>query len=327
MCIRGPFFSIIVPVYNVEDYLDKCIDSIVTQSISDFELLLIDNGSTDASKNICMSRAKLDSRIKVYSQRKKGPAATKNLGLKHAIGDYVVFVDSDDYIVDDMLAVVLKAIKANDKPDVVYFNYYNLFGNKLSIHHLAQYPLMMTISQAYQSQFMVDGYRGFVCNKVFKSEIIQRIQFNEDLFYLEDSVFVAEMLNNEPRIITLQDPLYVYRYRKTSISHANCITHRLTYIKGMDLLIHNVPNEYIGILVPAKKIAEIDVAAKVVRKNRKLYLLLKKSFDEELIVNENRSILSLFQRIVLKISDYSFELAIIAFLFHDEIKKFFEKFY
>ena len=327
MCIRGPFFSIIVPVYNVEDYLDKCIDSIVTQSISDFELLLIDNGSTDASKNICMSRAKLDSRIKVYSQRKKGPAATKNLGLKHAIGDYVVFVDSDDYIVDDMLAVVLKAIKANDKPDVVYFNYYNLFRNKLSIHHLAQYPLMMTISQAYQSQFMVDGYRGFVWNKVFKSEIIQRIQFNEDLFYLEDSVFVAEMLNNEPRIITLQDPLYVYRYRKTSISHASCITHRLTYIKGMDLLIHNVPNEYIGILVPAKKIAEIDVAAKVVRKNRKLYLLLKKSFDKELIVNENRSILSLFQRIVLKISDYSFELAIIAFLFHDEIKKFFEKFY
>lgn len=323
MCIRGPFFSIIVPVYNVEDYLDKCIDSIVTQSISDFELLLIDNGSTDASKNICMSRAKLDSRIKVYSQRKRGPAATKNLGLKHAIGDYVVFVDSDDYIVDDMLAVVLKAIKANDKPDVVYFNYYNLCRNKLSIHHLAQYPLMMTISQAYQSQFMVDGYRGFVFNKVFKSEIIQRIQFNEDLFYLEDSVFVAEMLNNEPRIITLQDPLYVYRYRKTSISHTSYNTHRLTYVKAMDLLIHDVPNEYIGILVPAKKIAEIDVAAKVVRKNRKLYLLLKKSFDEDLIVNENRSILSLFQRIVLKISDYSFELAIIVFLFHDEIKKFF----
>ncbi|MDB7773114.1 MULTISPECIES: glycosyltransferase family 2 protein [Lactobacillaceae] len=320
----SPLFSIIVPVYNVEDYLGKCIDSVMQQSVSNFELLLIDNESTDSSRDICMHWAKSDARIKVFSQKKKGPAATKNTGLQHATGTYVVFVDSDDYIVPNLLKIVLSTIEENNAPDVIYFNYSTLQHDELRENNLILNPGGLSTSQAYRSQFMVGGYGGFAWNKVFKRDQIREKQFNEDLFYLEDSVFVSEVVNSNPSIVAIRDSLYVYRQRKASITHVRFSTQKLTYVKGMDILVNTVPKEYATILIPEKKFAEIDFAAKVFLQKYSLYKSLKRSFDNDLIVNENRTMLRPFPKFILKVSDYSFGLAVSFFALHDIVKQFFK---
>ena len=100
---KNPKISIIVPVYNAEQYLRRCIDSILNQSFTDFELILIDDGSKDKSSDICDEYAAKDSRIKVYHKENGGVSSARNLGLDNANGEWIAFVDSDDFIKEDYL--------------------------------------------------------------------------------------------------------------------------------------------------------------------------------------------------------------------------------
>ena len=102
-------FSIIVPVYNTEKYLSKCIESIISQTFSDFELILVNDGSTDSSGNICDDYAKQDSRIKVLHSENKGVTHARKLGVNQAKGDFVLLIDSDDTFVNNFLEEIKKA--------------------------------------------------------------------------------------------------------------------------------------------------------------------------------------------------------------------------
>ena len=116
---KNPLFSVIVPVYNSEKYLNKCIDSILKQSFDNYELLLINDGSTDKSLEICKKYERLDSRVKVYNKKNSGTASTRNFGLFKAKGDYVVYVDSDDSIETCHLkknSQIIKQHKISAKP-------------------------------------------------------------------------------------------------------------------------------------------------------------------------------------------------------------------
>ena len=106
-----PIISVIVPVYNVEKYLNRCIDSILAQTFSDFELLLIDDGSKDKSGEICDQYAEKDDRIKVLHKENGGASAARNTGIDHAVGEYIMFADSDDYIGRNMLESLLGLIE------------------------------------------------------------------------------------------------------------------------------------------------------------------------------------------------------------------------
>ena len=102
MYIPNPKISVIVPVYNVEKYLHRCVDSILAQTFNDFELLLIDDGSKDKSGAICDEYAAKDSRVRVFHKENGGVSSARNLGLENAKGDWIIFIDSDDWIADDM---------------------------------------------------------------------------------------------------------------------------------------------------------------------------------------------------------------------------------
>ena len=93
-----PLISVIVPVYNVEQYLKKCLDSVISQTYTNLEIILVDDGSTDNSLSICREFEKLDARVRVFSQNNRGPGSARNTGLNHAKGIYIAFVDSDDYL-------------------------------------------------------------------------------------------------------------------------------------------------------------------------------------------------------------------------------------
>ena len=127
--------SIIVPVYNCEKYLIKCINSILDQSYANLELLLYDDGSVDNSNSICKEFEKLDKRVKVFNQNNSGASVARNIGIENSTGEYLMFVDADDYIEDSMLKVLIEKAEV-EKADFVMcgmtVDYYNSKGNLLS---------------------------------------------------------------------------------------------------------------------------------------------------------------------------------------------------
>ena len=112
--------SIIVPVYNVEKYIEECIDSLINQTYKDIEVILVDDGSTDASGEICDRYAQKDSRVKVYHNENDGPSKARNFGLDKATGEFVTFVDSDDWIESEAIELLISVIE--DDIDVIFFN-------------------------------------------------------------------------------------------------------------------------------------------------------------------------------------------------------------
>ena len=126
--MNGDIISIIVPVYNTEEYLDKCILSIMAQTYADFELLLIDDGSTDSSGSICDKYAAQDSRVRVFHKENGGVSRARNLGIDNSKGDYLLFLDSDDWLASDTFEILHRTLEREDA-DCVIFGFYQTSGN------------------------------------------------------------------------------------------------------------------------------------------------------------------------------------------------------
>ncbi|MBR4316077.1 MAG: glycosyltransferase, partial [Alphaproteobacteria bacterium] len=131
--MKNKKISIIVPVYNVQKYLDKCLKSIISQTLTDIEIILVDDGSTDSSGLICDKYAKKDKRIKVVHQKNARQGAARNAGIKLATGDYIGFVDSDDYITSDMFEKLYKKAYIYDA-DIVMCDYANVKNGIVKYH-------------------------------------------------------------------------------------------------------------------------------------------------------------------------------------------------
>lgn len=146
-------FSIIVPVYNTERYLKKCIDSILIQKFSDFELILVDDGSEDGCGDMCDQYAEYDSRVRVIHKKNMGVSAARNDGLDKASGDYILFVDSDDWIENNCLEVLNDVITENI--DVVVFGLKKIFKNKIDII----LPELYVKSEEIKEKLISDEYK------------------------------------------------------------------------------------------------------------------------------------------------------------------------
>lgn len=184
--------SIIVPVYNVEKYLSKCIDSILAQTFTDFELILIDDGSPDNCGIICDEYAKKDSRIKVIHQKNQGVSAARNKGLDIAVGTYLGFVDSDDWIEPNMYEYMLRSINETDEDIIVCgINYCNNDGEYIRTDlmedkHYNKEELM-------QALYGKPNPNGGVCwNKVFLRKIVSDVRFRQELSMAEDWVYLFD---------------------------------------------------------------------------------------------------------------------------------------
>lgn len=207
--------SIIIPVYNVQEYLDKCICSIVNQTYSELELILIDDGSSDESGAICDKWALEDKRIHVIHQKNSGVSSARNTGLLIAKGDYISFIDADDYIENNMYEVMLHDA-AKNKSDIVFCGYYEVDGEKL-IRVIPETTSMIDNKTAIKA--CVTGWQLTVWNKIFKrSSIIdskgQLILFNEDLFVGEDAFWLTCVLLNAKKITCIKNAKYYYRINR-----------------------------------------------------------------------------------------------------------------
>lgn len=208
-----PLVSIIVPIYNSEKTLIRCIESILVQSYKNFEVLLIDDGSTDNSFKICTSYTQKDKRLKAYHIKNGGVSSARNYGLKIAQGEYITFIDSDDYILDHYLEHLL-----SKNSDLVICGFKDMpmpNGNEIYLEENTYND--KTIGSLLTKELNSMLFKS-VWSKLFKSEIIhsQRLAFNTKLFLGEDSIFVLQYLYYCTSISTIPNVDYMY-YIPTSI--------------------------------------------------------------------------------------------------------------
>lgn len=195
---KSPFFSVIVPVYNVSQYLGRCIDSILSQTYNNFELLLINDGSTDDSGRICDEYAVKDSRIKVFHKKNGGVSSARNKGIDEARGKYVVFVDSDDYLLPERLLRLFKV--STNNPDMIV-------GCSSAP---ADYKYKFKIID--KQDFHIIRNIGVIWTSVFNSRLLKEnnVRFDETIWHGEDSLFILNFFYNSDTIIFVDKYGYVY---------------------------------------------------------------------------------------------------------------------
>ena len=204
-----PKISIIVPVYNASDTLDKCVESVLAQDYTDYELILIDDGSKDNSGNICNEYSRRDSRIRVFHKKNSGVSAARNSGLDHARGEWVLFVDADDYLCEDALENLLREPQA----DLIvggYFHIGTISGRKKSVT-----PIDRKIDINRDTDFfskMIGSYLTTPWCKLFRNDIIHNnnLKFNKYLFYGEDTDFVFRYVLQIDTIWFISKQVYCY---------------------------------------------------------------------------------------------------------------------
>lgn len=206
--------SVIIPVYNTQDFLDECINSIVNQTYNDFEIILVNDGSTDNSVNICRQWAKKDSRITVVEQKNQGVSAARNNGISHAKGEYLYFIDSDDYVDTNLFADVMHAFEQGGA-DIVSFGAQKIFENAPPQLCDNLYTGDMTPIEAVEKLVSAD-MKDYPWSRVYKREIFDNLQFPVG-HYFEDTGTTYKAFLNASKIHFIPKVYYCYRVRKNSI--------------------------------------------------------------------------------------------------------------
>jgi glycosyltransferase involved in cell wall biosynthesis len=211
----NPKISIIVPVYNVESFIHECIKSILEQTFIDFELILVDDGSSDNSGSICDEYSKIDKRIKVIHKENGGQSSARNRGIDAANGEFIGFVDSDDWVHHDMYRT-LYSLGMETNAEIIACNL--LKFDKNSTGHLYTNNTtdqLFDRNSAMHELYLNERLTFSPCNKLYKKELFQGIRFKEG-YILEDMDFAYRIIHQANRIYYTGQALYNYRYNETS---------------------------------------------------------------------------------------------------------------
>lgn len=220
--------SVIVPIYNAELYLRECLDSILNQSYTNIEVILIDDGSTDKSCEICDAYARGDVRIKVIHQQNSGAAKARRIGVLEAKGKYTCFVDSDDMIAPNMIEYFVSHIGNADlissgvccerKNKEVYYRYDSFAPATYDLKEEMDYIICNMIT--FEEQ-MKDGFLPYLMNKMFRSNILKVVikSIDENIVYAEDRDLLFRYVLESSSIVVSDEVFYFYRYNDSSIMH------------------------------------------------------------------------------------------------------------
>lgn len=303
--------SIIVPVYNSEKTLVRCLESILKQSYCNIEILCVNDGSTDSSINILKKYAKMDKRVVIIDQKiNKGVAYTKNHGIKKASGDFICFVDSDDYVEEKMIEKMYLFSTKNNL-DIVKCNYTNYIDGKKYDINLSYKNKTILNNKKSKDKFInklisgeIPGYLQLI---MINSSIIKNnnIGINYNLNFLEDLLFYMELIKNSDKIGILNEPLYNYVNNKNGLtfslsdkkikSRINGIVCCNSEIKKLDILDED-----------QKKILDTRSAYMLIHSFMELYIIKDKDIEKyvndniEIFENTNEQDLDKFSRLSLK---------------------------
>ena len=206
--------SVIIPVYNVEAYLRQCLDSVLSQSYDDLQVILIDDGSTDASGMICDEYAAKDQRITVIHQKNGGAAAAKNAGLRCATGEYLSFVDSDDYLEPGAYDHMIRLLD-DTGAEVIQCSFQNLFTDGVEARIVTERQQCLPV-EAYLLRYTTDWTSGLMTDKLFLRELYTEIFFEEGN-KIDDEFFTYRGIMNAQKVILDAQVIYTYRQRASGV--------------------------------------------------------------------------------------------------------------
>lgn len=234
--VNDSLVSIIVPIYNAEKYLDSCIQSVLRQTYTNWELILIDDGSTDKSGRIAEKYGFADERITVFHQKNLGVSLARNQGIDEATGNYVVFLDADDELIEDCLAKTVN-IAEETNADVAA-------GRSCENQELFQDRIIWTGAEALENSLKDHLFTYSACAKLIRREFIGKTRFTPDIRINEDSYFVFQLLCKQNVFVLTNDVIYFYRANSESSSRTVFSEKYFDILKVSDLKYKKIEEQF-----------------------------------------------------------------------------------
>lgn len=224
--------SIIIPVYNVEQYLQSCVQSVITQTYQDLQVILVNDGSTDSSGALCDQLAKQDKRIQVLHKKNGGLSDARNAGLKVATGDYVAFLDSDDvYLLNDGLKLLMALAQA-EQPDVLLFQAVDVYPNHQSVRKAydEDYMAIHSGTEVFAQLVRTQSFNMSACFQLIRRDLLEQHQlYFEKGLLSEDVEWSLRLWRHVSKVRAINLPLYGYQHREGSISTTYTIRNLRSY--------------------------------------------------------------------------------------------------
>ena len=236
---ENPLVTILVPCYNVEQYLEKCADSIINQNYTNLQIVMIDDGSTDRTWDILLRIATRDKRVNVYHQSNCGVAETRNNLLQHIKGEYVLFIDSDDWIEPNMVRFLIDELLRNNADLSICGLVYN--NDPISNDYTKR---IMNKDETIRTFLFHKDLTGSLCNKLVKTSLLHNLSFNKEISYGEDALFCWNFLQRINTVVMTDRQLYHYRMNQESISHQTFGDKKLTGYKVWETINRQVAESY-----------------------------------------------------------------------------------
>ena len=236
--------SVIIPVYNVEEYLEQCLETVCGQTYKNLEIILVDDGSTDGSGQICDEWSSKDNRIRVIHKQNGGVSSARNEGLKIATGDYIGFVDSDDWLEPEMYEKLLKGIEGADAVSCGYVDY--PYGEGVPVPKGTKVVPACGFPDAIIAIFERNGYFTTLWSKLFKRTIVYReerfIPLDTSLSFGEDEVWLVTILRRCKKIAFVPEALYHWRPREGSVTRFKTISEKqLSLLRAKQIALRILP--------------------------------------------------------------------------------------
>lgn len=245
--------SVIVPVYKVEKYIARCLDSIISQTYKNLEIIIVDDGTPDGSGRICDEYALKDSRIRVIHQENGGVSSARNAGLDIANGDFVIFLDSDDYIESDMYQSLVDII-TKENADIAICGDYNETEQGVFERYVKD-DIYCVFSQQEQIINLLSNkyYRCSCCDKLFRKEIIKDIRFDTSIKHNEDLLFLYQVMKNSDKAVYTSKPYYYYCTNEGSATNSLFNDSMLGIIDVSDYILEDIKKNFPALIAIEKK--------------------------------------------------------------------------
>lgn len=305
--------SVIIPVYNSEKNIKKTVNSILNQTYQNIEIILVDDGSTDNSYAICKKYSKKYNNIKVYTKKNEGPGPARNLGIRHANGEYIGFVDSDDFIhkkmYEDMMCAAIK-----DEIDIVQCGFKKVNEEGIELYTVNLVEKREIIEGNYNTSLEYARWskiNSFLCNKIFKKELFDKIEL-PSLFYGEDQVALVKLFNKSQRVLLIPEPYLYYVQNEDSLFHQDFNLKQLDSITSGKMMYEYHENNFKDLMpyYSARVIQYIikfyyPVKTSNYKNKKKILKTMKKDYKKHSQVLNKKNILTNIpkrRRILLKLS-------------------------
>ncbi len=279
--MNDDLISVVVPIYNVEKYLSRCIDSIINQTYTNLEIVLVDDGSTDNCGNICDEYSKNDNRIKVIHKENGGLSDARNAGLSAIIGSYVTFIDSDDTIEKDYIKTLYELIKKY-KTMMSIASYSLVNGNNITNKGLGYEETLLDTKTCLSRMLMEYGFNVSSCAKMYSTDLFENIEFPKGRLY-EDNGTTYRLIMKCEKIAYSNKSIYNYIIRKNSITAARFTLKKMDYIYMTDMECNEIIKHYPDLI-------DVCESRMAVARFSVLRQMLNEKLKNDELVEENRII-------------------------------------